>query len=432
MRVRPAVSLAVITALALPLSTFAAGTATAASGTGSAASAATTAPAGYVPVNSIRAIDTRNGFTTNGTDYPLGPDSNLAVPLAPFYSHIPPRREHPVPDDATAVVVNVTVTGTTADSYLSLSATPGAPGSVPPTSSLNFTAGQTVSNLVTVPVAQNTLIDSGESKEHLPAINVYNHAGSAHVIVDILGYYRPGATGKYEAAAPTRLLDTREGTGTKIGPDTSRGLVLGRSLFGIEPAAAVVLNVTVTDPDAGSFLTVFPPLQYVPQTSNLNFAPGQTISNQVVVPLNYGDRINLYNHSGSVHAIVDLVGYYSTSGHGLYSAMTPARLYDSRTSGAKRPPYSSTTVPVAGTAGIPAEATTATLNVTATEPDIAGHLIVHSAGTAVPATSNVNFTAGQTSANGVTTRLGGGGVEIFNRSGATHEIVDVTGYFTNG
>ncbi|WP_329496585.1 hypothetical protein [Kitasatospora herbaricolor] len=430
---RPAAALALLTALALPLSALATGTATAAPAVAPAVAPAPTAPAGYVPVNPIRAYDTRNSFLTTWASYsPMGPDENLTVPLAPYTGHMPPARANVVPADATAVVVNVTATAPTTDGYLSLSAMAGAPRTVPTTSSVNFTVGQTVSNLVTVPVAQNVSVPGSGGDQHLPTINVYNHTGATHVVIDILGYYQPGAAAKYEPTTPTRLLDTREGSGTKLGPDTSRGLVVGREDLGTRGATAVVLNVTVTDPDADSFLTVFPPLQFVPSTSNINFAPGRTVPNQVVVPLNYGDKINLYNHVGSVHVIVDLVGYYGPTGHGLYSAIAPARLLDSRTSGGRRPPYSSTTVPVAGAAGIPAEATAATLNVTATEPDTAGHLVVHPAGTPLPNTSNVNFTAGGTSANGVTATLGGGGVEVDNRSGATHEIVDVTGWFTNG
>jgi hypothetical protein len=56
-------------------------------------------------------------------------------------------------------------------------------------------------------------------------------------------------------------------------------------------ATAVVLNVTVTGPATGGFLTVFPDGQPLPAVSNLNFTAGETISNLVVVPVINGQRL---------------------------------------------------------------------------------------------------------------------------------------------
>ena len=43
----------------------------------------------------------------------------------------------------------------------------------------------------------------------------------------------------------------------------------------------------------------------------------------------------------------------------------------------------------------------------------------------------MNWTAGQTVANSVTTGLGAtpGGIRAFNQSGQTHVIVDISGYY---
>lgn len=72
-----------------------------------------------------------------------------------------------VPSTATAVALNVTVTDTTAASYLSVYP---AGGSQPTVSNLNWTRGETVPNLVIVPVGTG-----GQT-------TFYNDAGSADVI----------------------------------------------------------------------------------------------------------------------------------------------------------------------------------------------------------------------------------------------------------
>ncbi len=72
---------------------------------------------------------------------------------------------------------------------------------------------------------------------------------------------------------------------------------------------AVVLNVTVTNPSTFSYLTVFPDGS-APLSSDLNFVPGQTVPNMVVVKVASDGSIKLFNAAGSVDGVVDLVGWY--------------------------------------------------------------------------------------------------------------------------
>ena len=68
---------------------------------------------------------------------------------------------------------------------------------------------------------------------------------------------------------------------------------------------AVILNVTVTQPTARGFLTVWPDGQGRPPVSNLNFSAGETIPNLVVVKVGSGGRVDFYNGSaGTVQVIV--------------------------------------------------------------------------------------------------------------------------------
>jgi hypothetical protein len=80
------------------------------------------------------------------------------------------------------------------------------------------------------------------------------------------------------------------------------------------------MNVTVTEPTGGSFLTVFPDDVSRPNASNLNFGPGQTVANHVITKVSTGPtpggppgpgRIIFYNKAGNMHLIVDVFGYFT-------------------------------------------------------------------------------------------------------------------------
>jgi hypothetical protein len=71
----------------------------------------------------------------------------------------------------------------------------------------------------------------------------------------------------------------------------------------------VVTNLTVTDPTADAFVTVWLAGSPMPLASVQNTTPGMTRANQVTVRTGPGG-IGLFNSTGTVHAIVDVTGYY--------------------------------------------------------------------------------------------------------------------------
>ncbi|MFI9330584.1 hypothetical protein ACIGZJ_23945 [Kitasatospora sp. NPDC052868] len=430
MRARPAVALSVLTALTLTAPVLAAAPATAAPVAAAAASASgvgpgqSTTPAAFVPLEIRRLLDTRSARETPaGQARPLTAGESFDVPLSAWKSH--PEREIPVvPQSATAVLVNVTVTDPTSDGYLTVRRDGDMPGA-PATSTLNFKAGETISNTIAVAVAPR---EYGAS----PQINLYNNAGDTHVVVDVLGYYAPTGTDKYDSVRPTRLVDTRTTGGNRsIVP-----VQVAKPELGTAGAKAVVLNVTAAEPRNHGFVVAYPSDKpYPSEGSNLNYVPGRTTANQVVVPVGPDGRINLLN-TGSADLVVDIVGYYGPSGHNLFSAVTEQpRLLDTRY-GSALMPFATRVLPVAGgNTGVPPTATAATLNVTVTEPGAGGHVDVFRADDIRPGTSNVNFNPGQTVANGVTSELGDvpGAVGIYLHSAAPAQaIVDLTGFFTAG
>ena len=88
----------------------------------------------------------------------------------------------------------------------------------------------------------------------------------------------------------------------------------------------MIANVTVTQPKAGGYLTVYPGGAARPGTSNLNFMAGQTVANLVVTGVGGNGSINIYNgSSGTVQIIVD-VSAWNAPGTGTISWGAPRQI----------------------------------------------------------------------------------------------------------
>ena len=121
------------------------------------------------------------------------------------------------------------------------------------------------------------------------------------------------------------------------------------------------------------------------------------------------------------------------AGASSFSALTPVRLFDTRTAAfpsGKVGAGQTLSVQVAGQAGVPANATAVVLNVTGTQATTSGFLTIYEAGVPRPQASSLNLIAGQTAPNMVIVPIGNGGNVNFYSSGGAHVIADVSGYFT--
>ena len=374
---------------------------------------------GFHPMAPTRVLDSRT--TTGGWNGPVTAGAPRALALAG--STAPGA----VPSTAKAVVLNVTVTGGTANSFLT--AFP-AGTAVPNASNLNFGAGQTTANLVTVRVGA------------FGQVNFANAAGSVHVIADIVGWYDDGSGqgDLFTGITPVRLLDSRTSTGgfngrLGAGEGNVRSLpVKGGSVPAT--ATAVVMNLTATGGSANSFLQVFPTGTTRPNSSNLNFATGQTIPNLVTVPIGTDGKVNFFNAAGTVDVVADVVGYFDpTAGGSRFHALDPTRILDDRFSvglSGKFTPDWARKLQVTGTGGVPAGATGIVMNTTATNGTANSFLTVFPDDLFVtrPNASNVNFGAGQTVPNLVMGKIGAtGAIYIYNQQGFVDVIGDAVGYF---
>ena len=247
----------------------------------------------YNPLTPARILDTRIG--TGAPAAPIGAGATITVDVTNTYSSGVPA------SGVTAVIVNVTVTGPTAASHLTVY--PSGAG-LPLASNLNFVTGQTVPNLVAVKVGADG------------NVNVRNNSGSTHVIFDVVGWYEAASGDVLNPLAPVRILDTRFGPqGAPPGPvgaSTSITVdVTGAGGVPVSGATAVIVNTTVTGPTAPSHLTVYPSGAGVPNASNLNFVTGQTVPNLVVVKVGGDGNVKVFNNSGTTHVIFDVVGYFA-------------------------------------------------------------------------------------------------------------------------
>jgi Bacterial Ig-like domain (group 3) len=253
----------------------------------------------------------------------------------------------------------------------------------------------------------------------------------------------------FVALVPSRLLDTRANAVTSDGLFAATGALtagakldlstLARGGIPATDISAVVLNVTVTDPTAPGYITVWPAGTTQPNASNVNFVPGETRPNLVIAKLGTGGAVSLFNSAGTSHLVVDVVGYFIT-GADLIS-ITPERLLDTRSNqstidnrfngiGALTG-LQQMLLTIGGRGGIPATGVGAVImNVTATNPTAAGYVTVWPSDLGQPLASNLNFLPGQTVPNLVITKVGStGSAALFNSAGNTDLIADVMGWF---
>jgi hypothetical protein len=370
----------------------------------------------YVALPPTRILDTRSGL--GAPEAAVGAGQQVALQVL--------GRGGVPSSGVTAVVLNVTATGGTASSVVTVYPEGGEP---PVASNVNFSAGETIANLVTVGVGPDGKVD------------LYNHAGSVNLIADVAGYYTTSATtgARFVGLTPARILDTRSGLGAPkasvTGGHSVALQVLGRGGVPSRGVTAVVMNVTAVAPTASGFVTAYPDGIARPTASTLDFSVNQTIPNLVTVRVGTDGKVDLYNHAGSVNVIADVAGYYTTSTTtgARFVPVTPTRVLDTRYGiGAPKAalgPDQTLPVQFADRAGLPLDAKAVVVNVTATAPTTSGFVTVYPDGKSLPTASNLNFSANETIPNLVVVPLVDGELDFHNHSGNVQLVGDVVGYF---
>jgi hypothetical protein len=261
----------------------------------------------------VRLCDTRAPSTFTPANQCDGPGNAAGTLAVNVPKNINVTNGTTIPTGATAAVLNVTVVNTATAGFLT--AYPQGT-TVPNASNLNFAAGQTTTNRVIVPLSAGT----GQ-------ISVVSTART-DVIVDISGYYDSlGGAEFTPEVAPVRVCDTRAVTSfsplnqcsdqpvaSGSGNALSLKVTTGGAVSDEVPAdaTAVVVNLTGIAPSASTFLTVYPG-PTLPNSSDLNPAAGETRANLVVATINPSTgKISVFNNTGSLDVIVDVLGWYVT------------------------------------------------------------------------------------------------------------------------
>jgi hypothetical protein len=278
------------------------------------------------------------------------------------------------------------------------------------------------------------------------------------------------AAGVFTALAnPARVCDTRISTTGCTAGTVAAGGTLIVPLAGVPAnATAAVVNVTAAGPAGQGFLSVYPTgtAPAAASTSVVNYTNGQNVANQATVEIGTttggAAAVSIANGpatgtGGPTDVVVDLQGYYAPaaagSGNaGQYTTLpSPGRIADSRCfnstqtfcSAENLPPVNAgvQTIGAGGTAniqatnvaGIPAtNVSDVVLNVTEVNATTPSFFTVYGTGQAQPATSNLNFAAGEVLSARVIAPVGtGGDVTVFNHAGTADVVVDAVGYFAS-
>ena len=207
-----------------------------------------------------RALDTRIGPRPHGGSGPLVGGTELRVPIAGRGS---------VPANATAAVVNLTVTNT--QSYGYLTAYPCGTDR-PLTSTGNYEARDTRALQVMVGLGAGDLC-------------IYSPT-TVDLVIDVAGSFAGTDGTRAVALTATRVLDSRDGTGgwsAPIEPGTT--MSFDPSMAGTLPVgkAAVLDVVTTRAASSDGWVTLYPCGAALPPTSSVNPAVGVESTNVAVV-----------------------------------------------------------------------------------------------------------------------------------------------------
>jgi PKD repeat protein len=373
----------------------------------------------YTAIDPTRLLDTRTG---NGL-------SGKFVSGTPRVFQINGRGS--IPSDAVAITGNLTVANQSAGGYVSLGPTASA---APTSSTLNFPKGDTRANAVTVAV---------DGSGQLAATFKSAAGATTNLILDVTGYFvRDTAGSTYKAIDPSRVLDTRSGTGLsgKFSDSTPRSFPVAG--HGGVPAGAVAVtgNLTVVNQSKGGYVSLGPTVTSSPSFSTLNFPSGDTRANAATVALDgSGNLAAVYKASAgaTTNLLFDVTGYFLHDLSGTrYIALEPVRLLDTRTGNGLSGKFTSSSPRswiVAGLGGVPADATAVTGNLTVVNQSKGGYVSLGPTVTSSPSFSTLNFPSGDVRANAVSVALDGSGnlAAVYKASAGatTNLILDVTGYY---
>ena len=254
----------------------------------------------YGAMTPVRLLDTRSGGTTvDGREAGVGLREAGSVTRVPVAGRAGGGGVSGAVAGSPLSAVALTVTVVVAREAGFVTVWPcGA--EMPNASNVNFASGQTIANAVVAGVGA-----AGE-------VCVYTSAAT-DLVIDMAGGFESGDA--YRPLTPARLLDTRSGGATVDGRAVGAGVRTAGSVTqvpvsyrgGAGTADAVVLNLTVVGAREAGFVTVWPCGEAMPDASNVNFAPGQTMANALLSGIGTAGEVCVYT-SAATDLLLDVGG----------------------------------------------------------------------------------------------------------------------------
>lgn len=327
-----------------------------------------------------------------------------------------------IPSDTTSISANFAVTGSSTKGYLTVYS---CSATVPTVATMSFAAGETVSNAGMFPLAAGDLC-------------VFSPA-TVQLIIDINGYTRTGSSNLYNGLTPQPIVNTATGLagdGHRPAGSVLEVKVRGTGSAVPSDASAVLLNIAGVNPTSNGYITAYTCGTTRPTVASVNAAVGFTRQNTTVVPISADGTICFYTHT-SMGLRAEVLGYFSPNTGGSYTPANPARLIDTRDqyraamnfglAGARIPAGTTQTLTIAGTRGVPTNATAVSLNVTMV-PSGSGTVTVWGCGT-TPDVVSMTFYDTSITSTGMQVKLSGTGAFCIRSSVAVHVVVDLNGYW---
>ena len=299
-----------------------------------------------------------------------------------------------------------------------------------------------------------------------PDITVASNFSSAHVVIDVLGYYYPDGELLYSAVSPCRIVDTRNTSEGIIGASTQRDFSVhgssgtisaqGGNPYGCfsplgEPLAAHI-NMVAVDPTGKGNLQAFPlgagpgaGLSVNYSTIDTNLANAGTVK----AITGTGPDITVASNFSSAHTVIDVLGYYYPAGDLLYAPVTPCRIVDTRkTSAGIIDASTERNFRVSGDSSIISSQggnlsgcssplgeplSSAHINMVAVNPTGKGNLQAFPVGVITGSGLSVNYnTIGTNLANAGTVKTitgMGADITVASNFSSAHTVIDVLGYY---
>jgi hypothetical protein len=136
-------------------------------------------------------------------------------------------------------------------------------------------------------------------------VSLFNSNGASHLVADVVGYFSSNG-GRFIPISPSRVVDTRDGAGDRLGPLGANGSFTPV----VSGGSGAVVNVTSVNASTTGYITAWPAGETMPLVSTLNPRPGVPVPNQAYLKLSADGRLGVYNFAGSSDVVIDVFGYF--------------------------------------------------------------------------------------------------------------------------